>query len=164
MSISELPKSIEPIKMCQKAGKGGEVKLVGQMDISKALAIGESLEGSNKPNNTVLVQAELIFGQDQMGLNIITGSLQSQVILRCQRCLGLFDYPMDIALNLSPILSEKELEDLPDYVEPLMIQSDGGILIMSWMAEEIYLALPMVPKHKNRKICDLNLSMEHISG
>lgn len=157
MSTFELPKSIEPLKFCQKAGRGGQSILSGQLDVGKNLAIGELLEGPDAPNQSVLVKAELIFGQDQMGFSMVTGELHSQVKLRCQRCLGLLEYPIDIELSLSPVSSEKELDNLPDYVEPLMMQPDGTLLVASWLAEELHLALPMVPKHENREMCELTL-------
>ena len=156
MSTFELPKSIEPLKLCQQAGKGGQRKLSGQLDVGPVLAIGP-LEGPDKPNQSVVVQAELIFSQDQMGFNLVTGRLQGQIKLCCQRCLGLLDYPIEIPLSLSPILSEKELEQLPDYVEPLMLQPDGTLSMKSWLAEELHLALPMVPKHENKDLCALTL-------
>jgi uncharacterized protein len=157
MSTFELPKFIEPLKFCQKAGKGGKNILAGQLDIGQSLAIGELLEGQGKPNQSVLVQAEIIFGQDQTGFNLITGQLHSQVKLCCQRCLALFDYSIDIELSLSPISSEKELDNLPDYVEPLMLDAEGQLVTSSWLAEELHLALPMVPKHENSEMCHLTL-------
>lgn len=157
MSTLELPKSIEPFKLCQKVGKGGQHIIRGQLDVGQHLAIGELLEGPDKPNHSVFVEAELIFGQDQMGLNLVTGHLQATLKLRCQRCLGLFDFPVKIALSLSPILSEKELDNLPDYVEPLAVGMDGTVVVKDWLAEELHLALPMVPKHENKDQCDVTL-------
>jgi uncharacterized protein len=157
MSTFELPKSIEPLKFCQKAGKGGQTTLSGQLEVGPNLFIGELLEGTEKPNQSVVVEAELHFGQDQMGCNLVTGQLKAQVKLRCQRCLGLFDYPIDVELSLSPVSSEDELDSLPDYVEPLMVEPDGSLLVNNWLAEELHLALPMVPKHENREMCDLSL-------
>lgn len=157
MSTFELPKIIEPLKICQKAGKGGQAILSGNLDVGPFLAIGALLEGSDKPNTSVVVEAELVFGQDQMGFNMVTGELHSKVKLKCQRCLGLFECPIEIELSLSPVVSEKELDNLPDYVEPLMVQPDGTLQVGSWLAEELHLALPMVPKHENREMCDLTL-------
>ncbi len=147
MSTLQLPKLIEPLKFCQKAGRGGQSTLSGTIDIGKNI----------KSHDTLLVQAELHFGQDQMGFNLITGRLQTCLSLRCERCLEQFDYPLDINLSLSPISSEKELDSLPDYVEPLMLQADGTVSIESWMTEEVHLALPMVPKHENTANCHLTL-------
>lgn len=157
MSTFELPKFIEPLKLCQKAGKGGQAMLSGKLDIGPNLAIGAMLEGSDKPNASLVVEAELIFGQDQMGFSMITGELRGKVKLKCQRCLGLLEYPIDVELSLSPIESEKELDNLPDYVEPLMVQPDGSVQVGPWLAEELHLALPMVPKHENKEMCDLTL-------
>lgn len=157
MSTFELPKIIEPLKLCQKAGKGGQAMLSGKLDIGPNLAIGALLEGSDKPNASLVVEAELIFGQDQMGFSMVTGEIHGKVKLKCQRCLGLFECPIDIELSLSPIVSENELDNLPDYVEPLMMQSDGTLQMGSWLAEELHLALPMVPKHENKEMCSLTL-------
>lgn len=157
MSTFELPKIIEPLKICQKAGRGGQAMLSGKLDIGSHLAIGALLEGSDKPNASLVVEAELIFGQDQMGFSMVTGELHGTVTLKCQRCLGLFECPIDIELSLSPVASEKELDSLPDYVEPLMVQPDGTLQMGVWLAEEFHLALPMVPKHENREMCDLTL-------
>lgn len=153
MSTFELPKFIEPLKLCQK----GQSVLTGQLDIGPSLAIGELLEGPDKPNRSVIVHAKIIFSQNQTGFNLITGKLDAQLKLRCQRCLELFNYAINIDLSLSPITSEKELDDLPDYIEPLMLSSDGQLSVESWLAEELHLALPMVPKHEKKEMCNLTL-------
>ncbi len=60
-------------------------------------------------------------------------------------------YEIDISFLLSPVISEERAKNLPDQYEPVFMQNES-IALYDMIEDEILLALPMVPKHKQ---CEL---------
>lgn len=150
MLSEELPKTLEPLKLCQK-GKVTPVLMKGSMDIGSNLDLGtetEPIESHGEKNKAIVVQAELIFGMDVDGYATVSGSVAGEVELRCQRCLERMQYPIQTSFNLSPVVSLSESAKLPERYEPLMLQPEGLLNIGDFLAEEVHLALPIVPRHE----------------
>ncbi len=75
---------------------------------------------------------------------VVGGSLT----LRCQRCLGGLQWPVDIEVLLQPVregeeIPDEELED--DEVDALEVGSDLDVIGL--VEEEVLLALPIAPRH-----------------
>lgn len=74
----------------------------------------------------------------------ITGRLH----LQCQRCLGLLDYPVDVAgtLLLLPPGAKPE-EDIDDPQAPDAIEASAELDVAVLIEDEVLLSLPLAPRH-----------------
>jgi uncharacterized protein len=72
--------------------------------------------------------------------------------LICQRCLG----PVKIALHAEPHLAwvktDEALAALPEEYDPLL-SADGRVALADLVADELLLALPLVPRHEGGTAC-----------
>jgi uncharacterized protein len=97
------------------------------------------------------VRAQLRFGREQ-GFAIADVSLDAQLQLICQRCMA----PMPLTLHArSPVLvveSEREDEDAPAGWETFLAP-EGRLSLTGLVAEELLLALPIVPLHELGEAC-----------
>lgn len=71
--------------------------------------------------------------------------ISGEVPMVCQRTLKKFDQVIDSSSVVAIVDSEAAVERLPDDYEPLVV-SDGSIKIADLVAEELLLALPLVPR------------------
>jgi uncharacterized protein len=71
--------------------------------------------------------------------------IRGEVPMVCQRTLKKFDQQVDSASVVAIVDSEAAVERLPDDYEPLVV-SDGRLKTADLVAEELLLALPLVPR------------------
>ena len=98
------------------------------------------------------VQVALEAGVDPARRVTVTGSIDAELELQCQRCLE----PVRLAVHAEPHLawvkSDEQLAALPEEYEPLL-SADGDVDLKELVAEELLLALPLVPKHEGDTAC-----------
>jgi len=80
---------------------------------------------------------------------VLEGSCQ----LRCQRCLGEFTYPIDIATHLQLLPADK-LDDIDDDVDA--IEATSQLDVLALIEDELLLGLPFAPKHPDES-CSASL-------
>jgi uncharacterized protein len=97
------------------------------------------------------VQTQLRFGREQ-GFATAEVRLHAQLQVTCQRCMG----PMSLAVDAnSPVVivqSEHEAEAAPAGMETFLAP-DGRLSLSALVAEELLLALPIVPLHGAGTVC-----------
>jgi uncharacterized protein len=97
------------------------------------------------------VQVQVRFGREQ-GFAIADVSLNARLQVLCQRCMA----PMPLAVQAhSPVIvveSEREAEDAPAGWETFLAP-EGRLSLESLAAEELLLALPIVPLHGADAVC-----------
>jgi uncharacterized protein len=97
------------------------------------------------------VRARLRFGREQ-GWPTAHVALEAEVEMICQRCLR----PMRVRVSAdSPVLlvdSEQAAEEAPDGSETFLA-AEGRISLAALIAEELLLALPIVPLHEPGTPC-----------
>lgn len=141
MLPNKLPRTIYPINLCRNAPTGGN-RLVGEIFISELKAL--SPEFKSQPHETVSV--DLTFSLDKEGYCCITGEITTRLALICQRCLQPMVFELKSEVLVSPIASDEEAKQLPERYEPLLVL-EGEVTLAEWIAEELHLALPLVPRH-----------------
>jgi uncharacterized protein len=78
----------------------------------------------------------------------LTLSVMGRLHLQCQRCLGLLDYPVEVASILMLVPSGAPLdEDLDDPEAPDFIEASAELEIAGLIEDEILLWLPLAPRH-----------------
>jgi uncharacterized protein len=73
-------------------------------------------------------------------------SLQGSCTLRCQRCLGELDYPVDMTSRLFLLPAEK-LDEVEDDDEVDAIEAEPKLDVLALIEEELLLSLPFAPRH-----------------
>lgn len=148
MSPNKLPKFIQPVRLCRQAPAEG-VPLSGEILISELSDICDELKGSS----TTPVKVALTFRVDEEGYCYISGQIAADVPLTCQRCLQPMRLPLQSAIMVSPVASYEEAKRLPERYEPLLM-TEGEVTLAEWIAEELHLALPLVPRHADPRCHD----------
>ena len=98
------------------------------------------------------LQVEMELGKDPDGTRYVKGSIQGDVMLKCQRCLENMTLPLDLNFRLGLVSSDAAASILPDWYEPLLVTAEPAH-IADMIAEEVLLAIPIVPKHRDRLDC-----------
>ncbi len=98
------------------------------------------------------LQVVLELGKDAEGTHYLAGSLQGDVTLKCQRCLGSMTLPLDVKLRLGLIRDKDTVNTLPDWYEPLLVSVEP-VDIADILSDEVLLALPIVPLHGDSDEC-----------
>lgn len=141
MLPDKLPLTIKPEQLCKTAPVEGYL-LAGELFFSELNSFSAELPQSSDAR----VRIALTFMQDENGLCCVRGELSANLSMTCQRCLKPMVVPVDAQILVSPVISDLQASQLPDYYEPLMV-AEGEIRLAEWIAEELHLALPFVPLH-----------------
>ena len=140
---ASLGKVADPFRFAAEAKtQSGEVEVAELLRLADLLAsssgaVSWRIEGS-------MVQGLSGYAEPRLKISI-GGHLQ----LRCQRCLGGFDWPLAVETALQPVragqpIPDEELED--DEVDAIEI--DESLDVFALVEEEILLALPIAPRHE----------------
>ena len=107
------------------------------------------------------VRARLSFGREQ-GFAMAHVELTAQLAVTCQRCLS----PLRLQVQCdSPVLiveSEREAEQAPAGWETFLA-AEGRVDFAALVAEELLLALPIVPLHEDPSECSQSNVLETAS-
>lgn len=88
----------------------------------------------------------LRFERDRWGRSIVSGRVRAALRLSCQRCLGEVEIPVDAPIALALVRRDEEARDLPDELDPWLIDGDQ-IRPLDLVEEELLLAIPPIPRH-----------------
>jgi uncharacterized protein len=98
------------------------------------------------------LQVEMELGKDPDGTRYMKGSIQGEVMLKCQRCLENMSLPLDLVFRLGLVASDEAANALSDRYEPLLVTAEPAY-IADVIAEEVLLAIPIVPRHSDSVDC-----------
>ena len=99
------------------------------------------------------LQVELNLGKDPEGRRYLTGTIQGEIVLRCQRCMESMNLPLDLEFCLGLLHDENAAGKLPDCYEPLVVTAEPAY-IADIISDEVLLALPIVPLHQGSDECN----------
>lgn len=142
MSINKLPSTFKPDSLCKKAASTGTV-YSGEMPVASILNLSNEL----KKHGLTPVSYTLRFYVDSEGYPVIEGEMVGDFELVCQRCLEPMKLTVKAEILVSPVASDAQAKQLPERYEPLLM-TEGELNFAEWIAEELHLALPLVPRHK----------------
>lgn len=142
MLPNELPEIIDPFKYCRQ-NQGAGTHLSGSMCVSK---IADVLQDSHLLVNKI-IQIELNFFYSMDEVHVIEGQVSGTLRLNCQRCLDEFHLTVSPKIKVAVVKNLETAKKLPSQYEPLIAET-GKVNLRNWMAEEILLAIPMIPKHE----------------
>jgi len=130
----------------------GEVEVAELARLADVLAgsegvVGWRIEGSLVARSPAGGGAS---GRQEPRLRLVLGG---RLDLRCQRCLGGFEWPLAVEATLQPVragqpIPDEELED--DEVDAIEIAE--GLDVLALIEDEILLALPIAPRHEQCEV------------
>ena len=100
-----------------------------------------------------LVHAHLQFSREQ-GYMVAQVALRGQLELVCQRCMGPMPMPIETSSPVLLIESEADAEAAPVEWETYLA-AEGRLSLAALAAEELLLALPVVPLHADTSACEV---------
>jgi len=98
------------------------------------------------------VAIELEAGLDPARRVLVTGRMDAELELQCQRCLEPVKLKVHAEPHLAWVKTDEQLAALPEEYEPLL-SADGDVDLKELVAEELLLALPQVPRHEGSAAC-----------
>ena len=138
-----LPDAIDAWKSAAARQRfGGELPLRGMRRLG-ALIVGREQN----------LQVELQFGVDGQGVHFVAGHLAADIEMICQRCMANMRVPLAVDFRLGLVLADSQAEALPQEYEPLVIP-EGTLSVSELVEDELILALPLVPKHRDISECE----------
>ena len=91
------------------------------------------------------------------GLAVVSGKVQTDLGLSCQRCFGPLRYPVNADIRLAWRGREQEAGQLPGDYEALD-SSSGRVKLAELIEDELLLALPLAARHATVDECGVRLA------
>jgi uncharacterized protein len=132
-----LPQTFQPMRLTET----GAI-LRGSLPLTGMTRLAASLHDTAGD-----VEIELNFGIDDLGTRYVQGHLRTALHPVCQRCLQVFDCPLEVEILLGVVTSERAATLLPEQYDPLLLD-EPSIELSSLVEDELILALPIVPMHE----------------
>lgn len=136
MSEASLPAHIDPLKWADR-----DAPFVASLPLQRFQRLLAGL-----PENAGAVQVACRLRRDPRGLVLLTGELQTEVVMTCQRCLEAVPVPVSTDMSLFLLADEAQAERL-DESEDYVVYEDGHCDLAAVLEDELILALPLVPRH-----------------
>ena len=131
----KLPERVDFLKQVER-----NACFEGAWPLSRFERLGEIIT-----DNSGEVSARLRFGISA-GTRCLDGSIESELELRCERCLDPVKQHIESRFRFGLITSEDEAEHLPKEFEPLLVTESEQSLI-ELVEDELLLSLPIVARH-----------------
>lgn len=130
-----LPSTIKPLKLARQQGK---LKGFMPLDLMPAL-VADCIDREGR------LEADLQL--DMQGRwPVLSGVATARLKMLCQRCLEAVDVPLRADVSLGFVQSEEALEELPDHLDPFLLEEEE-IPLADLLEQELILALPIVAYH-----------------
>lgn len=142
MSNHILPGQFNPEKFCRAAPAGGQL-CEGTVTLGEIPELAPELASQA----ATPIHIKMNFEVDEHEYCVVKGELSVTLAGICQRCLKPFTYPVTSQFVVSPVTNDEDAKTLPERYEPLLV-TEGEINLATWIAEELYLALPFAPRHE----------------
>jgi uncharacterized protein len=86
-------------------------------------------------------------GRDVRNRPLLEIKVSGVLHLQCQRCLGLLDYPLEVANTLLVVPTEARPEDPDDPDSPDTVEANEELDVIALVEDEVLLSLPLAPRH-----------------
>ncbi len=140
MSSDPFPERIDTVKLFARLGSISAV-----LPLANLQRFTDYLSAQ-----TGQVAVSLKFGADEGGQRLLSGALDTQVQVTCQRCLQ--DLKLELHCSLSMLVFDTEdelqekLQELPESCDAVTMP-EAGLDVLALIEDELILSLPMVPMH-----------------
>jgi uncharacterized protein len=129
------------------AGNGREIR--GEIPFKELSRLDDMLLDSTG------TLAYVVQGRRANDRDVLEVSLSGVVHLRCQRCLGDLEYPIEVSSRLK-LASAEELDAVDDEDEDEYIEASSQLDVIGLVEEELLLNLPFAPRHPDGACSSVN--------
>jgi uncharacterized protein len=136
MSSAPFPERIDAVKLFARKGS-----VTADLPLARLQRFTDQLSG-----DTGHVSVDLLFGTDEEGRRLLSGTLDSDVTVSCQRCLQDMQWELHCDLSVLVFDAEEEIQALPESQDAVAMP-ESGLDVVALIEDELILSLPMVPMH-----------------
>lgn len=130
-----LPEYVDPYRLAIKGESlSGDIAATSMTRLSQILM--EKKAG---------ISVTLAFGYDEQRRLTVSGTIATDLVLKCERCLGPMPWPLQSEFTLVMVKTGSQGEIPPEY-EQYIMDSDK-VRLYEMIEDEILLSLPLVPMH-----------------
>ncbi len=137
------------------AGNGGE--MCGEIPFKELSRLDNLLIDSTGK------LAYVIRGERTNDRGVLYVSLNGVAHLRCQRCLGGLEYPIEVTSRLK-LASAEELDAVEDEDEDEYIEASSQLDVIGLVEDELLLSLPFSPKHPDAVCGSVNEGLKQAAN
>lgn len=134
----KLPKEIDPFRLAQNG-----IELEGELEIKSMSRLLDYLV-----DDQGLITVKMSFDVDEIGTRFMQGEFSCDVSLLCERCLSPMTVRLDVNCLLAMVISERTIAGLTEQYDPWLLENDDPVELATVVEDELILALPLVPSHK----------------
>jgi len=98
------------------------------------------------------VLVRLGFERGEGGLRIMSGEMQTELALTCQRCLQPLPLPVETNFRLALLTATDDPDLLPQQMEAVTLNS-AQVNVLELLEDELLLCLPIAPRHRGTEKC-----------
>ncbi len=138
-SSAELPKTVDPYRLAEHNSD-----LEGEIPVRALSRFGDAVLGYDEG---AVCHVKLQFYMDSERRRIVSGELEAQVKLECQRCMGAMESLLTSRFVLGLVTSDEQAQRLPKDLEPFLTD-DFSADLWSMVEDELLLVLPPYPLHE----------------
>lgn len=142
MSISVLPKTIDLERFTHE-----RQVLSGEIAISELERLKDMLM-EYKGHVTYHFSGSF----DALGYPVISGDIETELMVECQRCLKSLAVPIKSHFELAFVREGQDLEGVPDSYEVVDFPKET-LELKALIEDELLLSLPMIPMH-DPQVCE----------
>ncbi len=102
------------------------------------------------------VRASMRFRVDTDQRISVEGQFDAQLMLQCQRCLEVYNMPIATEFSLTFVANEAMIDELPDDLDPVLLDEQGQIHVVDLLEDELILHMPLAPHHDQMSDCIAN--------
>ena len=140
---TDLPLSFDPYLAARQARR-----VSGDLPVSMLQRVAEVvLRGGT------VVSVDFELSLSEQNLPLLVGTVQGNVVLRCERCLGAVEIPIQSSVALVLVEEGRALDPVMQGYERFEY-SGTHVSTLELLEEEVLLALPMIPKHERIEDCE----------
>ena len=141
-----LPKQLEPQRLAEL-----DTTLEGELSLQQMPRLLELIA-----ERKGAVKVALRFAKNAEGKRIITGQIETDLVVICQRCLQQMHLPMQIDVRLCLISDDRAANQMPEGYEPLIV-AETPMELSEIVEDELLLSVPQFPKH-DAESCNVKLN------
>ena len=145
---SRLPVEINPFRLVEQRRS-----LVGSLALSRLPRLQDMLCSSDSGGYVGGVKVQMDFDRTETGLPHVSGEIEAQFDLTCQRCLNQLTHSVTIPLNVILVKTDAQAERAPEGFDTYLVEDDR-LFMQDFIEDEILLALPISAMHEEHEECE----------
>ena len=139
---SRLPVEINPFRLVEQ-----RKSIIGSLALSRLPRLQDTLCSNEQGIYEGGVSVQMDFDRSETGLPQVSGKIEAQFDLTCQRCLDKLMHSVTIPLRIILVKTDAQAERAPQGFDTYLVEDDR-LFMQDFIEDEILLALPLSTMHK----------------